>query len=98
MSNITGRGEVNKLLLGRHDLRARLGLRDSLAAEVFALTVFLCDGLLQLNPALVTPPTAASAAATTRFFSVASKLSLELQMILCQCVVGSTKQSILHKD
>ena len=64
---------------------------DELAAEVFALTVFLCDDLLQLKPA-------STPAAATRFFAIAKRLPMELQMILCHCVVGSMKQNILHKD
>jgi len=36
------------LTLTRHQVRVKLGLLDALAAEVFALTVFLCDDLLQL--------------------------------------------------
>jgi len=51
----------------RHELRVKLGVLDELAAEVFALTVFLCDDLLQLKPA--SHPTAAGAAAT-RFFTI----------------------------
>ena len=80
----------------RHEIRAKLGMLDELAAEVFALTVFLCDDLLQLKPAA--HPAHPTAAATTRFFAIASKLPMELQMIICHRVVGSMKQNILHKD
>ena len=73
----------------RHELRVKFGMLDELAAEGFALTVFLCDDLLQLI-------TSNSAAA--RFFKIASKLPMELQMMLCHRVVGSVKQNILHKD
>ena len=39
----------------RHELRVKLGLLDEVAAEVYALIVFLCDGLLQFRPpALIT--------------------------------------------
>jgi len=38
-------------VLTRHEVRVKLGVLDELAAEVFALTVFLCDELLQLKPA-----------------------------------------------
>ena len=85
--------------LTRYEIRVKLGLLDDLAAEIFALTVFLCDDLLQLKPAshsAATPDHAATAA--TRFFALASKLPLELQMILCHRAVGSTKQNILHQD
>ena len=67
---------------------------DEMAAEVFALIVFLCDGLLQIKPA--SHPLAFAAADC--FFAIAAKLPLELQMILCHRVVGSMKQSILHKE
>ena len=77
----------------RHELRVKLGVLDELAAEVFALTVFLCDDLLQLKPA-----SRPAAAAATRFFAIASRLPMELQMILCHHAVGSMKQNILHKD
>jgi len=65
----------------RHEVRVKLGVLDELAAEVFALTVFLCDDLLQLKPAPLASTTTASAAAT-QFFTIASKLPMELQMIL----------------
>ena len=37
-----------------HEVRVKIGVLDALAAEIFALTVFLCDGLLQLKPVLTT--------------------------------------------
>jgi len=73
----------------RHEVRVKLGVLDKLAAEVFALTVFLCDDLLQLQPA---------ASAASRFFAITSKLPIELQMIMCHRAVGSMKQNFLHKD
>ena len=85
--------------LTRHELRVKLGVLDELAAEVFALTVFLCDELLQLKPALaVTTDNPAAATAVIRFFAIAMKLPMELQMVLCRRAVSSMKQSILHKD
>ena len=80
--------------LTRHELRVKLGMLDALAAEVFALTVFLRDDLLQPKPTLVTTPAATDA---LRFFTIAKRLPMELHMILCH-VVCSTKQNILHKD
>ena len=79
----------------RHELRVKLGMLDELAAEVFALIVFLCDDLLQLQPA---SHPASDTSAAARFFAIAKKLPIELQMILCRGVVGSTKQTILHRD
>ena len=83
----------------RFEVRVTLGALDELAAEVFALTVFLCDDLLRLKPAqtsLTCNPAAASG--VTRFFAIAQKLPMELQMVLCRRVVGSTKQNILRHD
>jgi len=87
----------------RHELRVMLGMLDELAAEVFALTVFLCDDLLQLRPAALaaTPNPAAvssAAAAAIRFFTLAKRLPMELQMILCHRAVDSAKESVLRKD
>ena len=81
-----------------HELRVKLGVLDPLAAELFAVVVFLCDDLLHLKPAshLAAIPDHAAAAAT-RFFAIASKLPLELQMMLCHRAVGSMKQNILLK-
>ena len=83
--------------LTRHELRVKFGVLDEMAAEVFALTVFLCDDLLQLKPAPTTT-TAAAAASASQFFTIISKLPMELQMVLCHRAVGSMKQNILHKD
>jgi len=80
----------------RHELRVQLGLLDELAAEFFAFTVFLHEDLLRLKPA--TSTTESAATATVRFFTMASKLPIELQMILCRCVAGSRNQNILHQD
>jgi len=84
----------------RHELRVKLGVLDELTAEVFALMVFRCDDLLQLKPAShpATQTTTTVAAAASRFFTITSKLPMELQMILCHRVVDSVKQNILHKD
>ena len=82
----------------RHQVRVKLGLLDELAADVFALTVFRCDDLLQIKPALTTISTPSTAAAATRLFVIARKLPMEVQMILCRRTVGSAKDSILSKD
>ena len=66
-------------------VRKRFGLLDELAAGVYALIFFLCDGLLQLKP----PAGAGAGATATRFFGIASKLPMELQMVLCLRAVGS---------
>jgi len=73
----------------RHVVRVEVGWYDDLAAEIFALVVFVSDELLQIE---VTTPTAA------RFFNIARRLPLELQMIICHRVVGSRKEIIRAQD
>ena len=81
----------------RHELRVKLGLQDELAAELFAVMVFLSDDWLQLKKP--DPATSSSAAAAAiQLFAIARRLPMELQMILCHRAVGSSKQNILHKD
>jgi len=75
----------------RHAMRLKLGLVDELAAEMFALVVFVSDGLLQVNDTATPSPAA-------RFFSIASQLPLELQMVLCFRQVGSAKEIISGND
>jgi len=74
----------------RHAVRVELGLLDELAAGMFALVVFVSDGLLQING--TTPSPAA------RFFSIVAQLPLEIQMVLCFRQVGSTKEIIPGKE
>jgi len=70
----------------RHAVTVELGLIDEVAAEMFALVVFVSDGLLQIKD--TTPSPAA------RYFSIAAQLPLELQMVLCYRLVGSNKEII----
>jgi len=74
----------------RCQMRVELGLVDEMAAEMFARVVFVSDGLLQIND--TTPSPAA------RFFSIARRLPLELQMLLCFLQVGSAKEIIPGKE
>jgi len=75
----------------RHAVRVELGCLDDVAAEMFALVVFVSDGLLQINDTTTPSPAA-------RFFSIAAQLPLELQMVLCDRVMGSTKEIIPGKE
>ena len=52
--------------------------------------VFLCDGLLLLNPEAHT--------ASTRFFAIAQRLPMELQMILCHRILDSNRNTIVVVD
>ena len=66
---------------------------DRLAADVFALVVFVSDGLFE-----VTTGEKPAAARAARFFASARRLPLELQMILCHYVVGSVAQVIQRTE
>ena len=89
----------------RHEVRVELGFREKMAAEIYALVVFVSDGLLCVRGATTTtttiaatPPVAAgvahdtfttvSTAGAARFFKIAERLPLELQMMLCNIVLG----------
>jgi len=72
-------------------MRVEVGWYDELAAEVFALVVFVSDGLLQIKDTTTPSPAA-------RYFSIARRLPLELQIVLCFRQVGSTKEIIPGKD
>ena len=72
-------------------MRKELGWYTELAAEMFALVVFVSGGLLQIKDTTTPSPAA-------RFFYVASQLPLELQMVLCYRLVGSTKEIIPGKE
>jgi len=74
----------------RYAMRVELGFVDELAAEMFALVVFVSDGLLQVNDTTPTP--------AARFFSIAAQLPLELQMVLCFPWVGLDKEIIPGKE
>jgi len=75
----------------RHAIRVELGLLDELAAEMFALVVFVLDGLLQTKDVTSSTPAA-------RYFNIATHLPMELQMVLCFRQVGSGKEIISGKE
>ena len=75
----------------RYAMRVKLGLLDDLAAEMFAMVVFVSDGLLQINDTTTPSPAA-------RFLNIARRLPLELQMVLCHRQVGSAKEIIPRKE
>ena len=74
----------------RHFIRVDFGFIDELAAEMFALVVFVSDGLLEINDTTSSP--------AARFFKIARRLPLELQMVLCFRQVGSPKEIIPGKE
>ena len=73
----------------RHAVRLELG--DELAAEMFALVVFVSDGLLQVNDTATPSP-------ATKFFNIARSLPLELQMVLCVPSLGGIRQGYYSRQ
>ena len=75
----------------RHAMRVELGWYDLAAAEMFALVVFVSDGLLQVKNTTISTPGA-------RLFSIAAQLPLELQMVMCYRFVRSSREIISGKE
>jgi len=78
-------------------VRRELGVLGEAAADVFALMIFSCDELLQLRGRFDLYHHSIGDR-TERFFKIAERLPMELQMILCCRAVGSSKDIILTKD
>jgi len=76
----------------RYLVKLELGLLDELAAEIFALVVFVSDGLLDSRQGDHSTSTPAS-----RFFAIATRLPQELQKMLCYRLFGSGKEIISGK-
>ena len=76
----------------RFAMREEVRWSSAAAAEVFALVVFVSDGLLDTRQVEKTLTSA------ERFFVIARQVPLELQMVLCHRVVGSMKEIILSDD
>ena len=74
----------------RHQVRVEIDWYDEAAAEMFALVVFQCDGLLQIKETALTP--------AARFFNIARSLPLELQMVACYRAVGSARVPIPNRS
>jgi len=75
----------------RQVVRLEISWYNEAAAEIFALVVFVSDGLLQIKDTKITTPAA-------RYFNIARSLPLELQMVLCYRMVRSAKEIIPGKD
>jgi hypothetical protein len=72
----------------RHEVRMELGLFQEMVGELFALVVFLCDELVEIKEEDTTTTKA------TKFFGIAKRLPMELQMVLCYRVMGSMGTNI----
>jgi ankyrin repeat protein len=69
-----------------------------LSAELFALMVFLCDDLLKVRTPAATSLSVSNHLPAVRFFNIATKLPMELQMVLCYRLFGSSKENIISND
>ena len=90
----SGRTEVISLLKKfrcnpgetRREVRRELGWLGEEEAKIFALVIFLCDGLLEIK--------GKNTSEAARFFRVIERLPMELQIVLCCRVVGSMRMNI----
>ena len=78
----------------RQQLRELPELRDSFISDLFALVIFLCDGFLRVR---AKSPTSSPFNKAARFFLIVQLLPIELQMMLCNRMFGSRKDSVLTK-
>ena len=76
-----------------HRLRRCKGVRELYVAEVFALVVLLSDHFLKFRMALNSP----SEVAVKRFFAMLFALPMELQMMVCNRVFGSSRDAVLSR-
>jgi len=79
----------------RRDVRVELGCEDDLAAEIFALVIFVSDGLLEIRRKISRKTCLPNRA---RVFAIATRLPIELQMVLCYRMVGSAREIIPFKE
>ena len=83
----------------RQQLRELPELRDPFISDLFALVVFLCDGLLTVGTgSFASSSSANNNNKAARFFRVARCLPMDLQMTLCNHVFGSSKVIVLTKN
>ena len=73
----------------RQAVQRTLGLTNTMVAELFGLVIFLCDGLLAIRR---------RGTLEGRFFQMASRLPMELQMILCYRAYGDMRQYVFSHD
>jgi len=77
----------------RRKLKLRFGLLDMLAADIYALTIFLCDGLL--SPVVTsTVNLDKKQEKMMKFFNITSQLPMEVQMLICYLAADVMKHNI----
>jgi hypothetical protein len=62
-------------------------------ADLFAIIIFLCEDFLRMKS-----PSTGAHNPTTRFFNIALRLPMELQMVLCHRAYGSSRENIPSQD
>ena len=96
IAEVEGHPETAELLRRLRDDPAGVRL---LAADLFALVVFICDNLLALTTSAVKlEEKEREMAEAKRFFKMVVRLPMELQMVVCHHVYGSHGDSILSKE
>jgi hypothetical protein len=80
-----------------HLVRLHLEWTDAFVSDLFALIIFLCDDLLEI-PTTIYQYLKGDYSPACRFFKIASRLPMELQMVLCNRAFGSMKDTVLTKD
>lgn len=75
----------------RSNMIKELDLEGYLSSRIYALVIFLCDGLLEKKKQDANKE-------ALRFFSMVQKLPMEIQMMLCRMARGFTGNTILDKD
>lgn len=73
---------------------------ECLAAEAFALVVFYCDSYLTFKgePEICFDGESSKRMSAARFFNMAGRLPMDLQMVLCNRLFGSAKTLVLTKN
>jgi hypothetical protein len=77
--------------LVRHQLRLLSEFRNPYIGGVFALVVFFSDEFLTLK----TGDKETKSEKAQRFFKIVRQLPMELQMVLCNRMFGSSKELVL---
>jgi len=81
----------------RQQLRELPELRDVFISDLFAIMIFLCDGLFAASIKSSAFPSSITSQKAARFFLCAQRLPFELQMMLCNRSFGSAKDTVLTK-
>ena len=80
--------------LARFNTRVELGMKKAVVGQAFALVVFLSDGLLRVTPDSVEGMNPEVQIKLQRFLQIASRLPLELQMVLCHRSYESSRDFV----